>query len=107
MLLNVEERMALIKMLPSRGSFVVIKMVKGLHEKLILTEGEVKSFQFVHEPTKNVYTWNDAGRDKPVEIKINDIEKGIIKETLVSLDKEQGLIFDLICVYERFMQSGS
>jgi hypothetical protein len=97
--LNVGERLMVISVLPKEGSYVTIKMIRGLIEKLGLSAQEIKDFE-VKEVDGNV-RWNSQGAI-PIQVDFVDTELEIIRKQLRRLDTDQKLHPELMVVYEKF-----
>lgn len=83
---------------------MTMKIVQELAETIMLTPDELKRFEFVFDKEEDLFKWNDAGRDEPIELDITDAAHGVICETLKALDKNGALFVDAVPLYERFMQ---
>lgn len=101
MLLNVGERAALLKVLPGKGEYVIMKQVLELQTRLMITTAEEEEFEFKLNTQLDLYTWNDKGRENPVEIAITVQQMKIISDTLHDFRKD--ITLTMIPLWERFM----
>lgn len=102
MKLNVVERLMGIQLLNEykEGNFITFKTIKGLRQKLYITEEESKEFEM--KVVDNRYTWNAKGAE-PKEIELSEGEISLITEPLVKMNKENKLTQDYVVLYELFI----
>jgi hypothetical protein len=100
MLLNVSERTALLKILPQRAEYEIIKSLKPLKDRLKLTEVEVEEFEFTLDEKTGLFKWNNKGIEGK-EIAISPSELRQIKDTLLDLRKEVSEA--MMGIWARFM----
>ncbi len=103
MKLNLLERLTLLKILPKENSFLTLKVVRGLTEKLGVEEKEFKEFGIIQDKKTGQITWNEKGT-KEKEFEIGEKENDIIIESLKGLDKEKKLVTEHLTLYEKFVE---
>lgn len=100
MKLKILERLLMLDILPKEGSFVTLKIVRKLREKVSFTEKEIKDFE-ITQNEKNV-SWN-IKIDSEIEKEFSDMETDMIKEKLKRLDDEKKLEEKHFTLYEKFI----
>lgn len=98
--LNIGERLITISVLPKEGSFVTLRVIRKVIEKIGLTSDEIKKFG-VEEKDGNVH-WNLDG-NIPIPFDFEEVELDLIKKELRKRDAESRLSIELFTVYEKFM----
>lgn len=100
MLLRVGDRIGLQSVLPSRGSFDTLRIVRDLQSALSFSEEELKRLDI----TRNgeLFKW-DGKVDSPVDIPIGEKATDVIKAALVELDSRRQLQAGLLSLYEHFV----
>lgn len=99
--LNVGERMLTLAQLPQEGSFVTLKMIRGLVERIGMKPEEITLFE-VKEADGQIM-WNRAGME-PIEYEFADAEIEIIAKSLKQKDTEGKLRQEMLPVYEKFVR---
>jgi hypothetical protein len=61
MILSVEERVIILSLLPSEGSFATLKILSQLRMGLSFTEEELRKWEIVEVPAEGRITWRDDG----------------------------------------------
>ena len=105
MQLNVQERFALLSLLPTQGDFVTLRVVRELREALSFSDEEHKRLQFKWVDDGRV-TW-EASADEGEEFDFGWKQMQIINETLEKADTEKRLKMDELSVYEKFKEARS
>jgi hypothetical protein len=98
MKLNVLERVTLLGILPTEGSYITFKLLTNLKSELSFSEVELKEFDIKESDGRIFWTKSE---DK--EIEIGDKAKEIIKEALKKLDEAGKINEGNASLYERFM----
>ena len=102
MKLSVFERLNLLSILPSEGSFTNLKIIRETREDLSFDEKENKLLGFQQTDDGRI-TWNiDVVNDK--EINVGEIAKELIKKALKKLDKDEKLTEQHFSLYEKFVE---
>ena len=101
MKLTIQERIALLQILPKEGDFVTLKILQELRAVLGFSEEDYKTFEIVQENDR--VSWGKEGV-KEIELEIGDKAKEIIKDALSELDKNKKLQPEHFGVYEKFVQ---
>ena len=100
MKLNVSERLAVLELLPTSGSFLNLKLVREAREDLSFTEKETQKLEFVTDAATNTVRW------------VGDIEReftfgptiiGMVSEALAARDKKELLEFRHLSIYPKFI----
>ena len=101
MLLSVKERLLLLNVLPDKGDYTSIKIIRKLREDLSFSEKEHKEFNIKMEEN-GLVLWDDKA-EKPKDVPIGEKAIDIIKGSLRKVNAEQQITEDLIPVYEKFV----
>ena len=99
--LNVAERLTLMGVLPREGSFVTLKLLRGLADKVGLKDEEFKELGVKQSGDK--VEWNAKGIE-PKEFEFGEKETDIIKEALQELDKSKKLSQQTYSLFEKFIE---
>ena len=108
--LNVYERSMLNALLPKEGDFDTLKSIQEARTNLLLSEAEVKEFDFKTEQIKDdkgnvtsaVNKWNEKGNEGK-ELEIAGPAMEAIKGVLEEMNKKKQLTSQLIPIYSRFV----
>ena len=101
--LNVVERLMLMPLLPQEGSFVTLRLVRTLVQKIGLSAEELKEFDVKEsiDGDKKIITWNKKG-DMEKELKFEDKEVEVIVKALNELNGKEKLSQREFSLYEKF-----
>ena len=100
MKLNVLERIILLNLLPDKGSFTNLKLIRVAKEELSFSEEENKALSF--QQKGEALKWNDSGiKDK--EFSFGEVIDKLIVNALKELDKNEELKNEHISLYEKFI----
>lgn len=102
MVLNVRERIVLLRTLPREGKLVTLKIVRKLRESLSFTEEEHKRLKFFE---KDGMTHWDPSEDFEREFEFSDVACDVVKEVLKRLEEAGHLKEDQLSLYEKFCGS--
>jgi hypothetical protein len=97
--LGIGERLMVLSLLPKEGSFVTLRLIRGLIDRLGLSPEEITKYNIVEE--EGNVRWMKEGNE-PLEFEFADAETDIIKKELKRMDSENKLPIDLFTVYEKF-----
>ena len=100
MILSVEERVVILSLLPSEGSFATLKILGQLRMGLSFTEEELKKWAIVETPTEGRITWEEDGA---AEIPIGEKATDLIVDALKKHDREDKLPLQAMDIYEKFI----
>lgn len=101
--LDVAARLNLKQVLPREGNFITLKIAKDLLEKIELTQEEGEKYKVDFTTIPGQVSWNEDGKiPKPFEI--TDLEKGVVSDALVKLEKEEKLTLGMLTIYELFVK---
>ena len=102
MKLNVLERLGLLNILPSEGSFTNLKLIRKAKEELSFDEKENKALGF--RQTEDRLMWNEVDIIK--DVKLGEVATMMIVDRLKKLDKEGALKEEQFSLYEKFVEKG-
>jgi len=99
--LNVIERLTVMDLLPKEGSFVTLKLIRNLLEKIGFTGEELVEYELKQEG--NLASWNiEKGKvGKPFEF--GKKEEEVIASSLRKLDEEKKLEQRHVSLFEKFI----
>ena len=100
MVLTVLERLLILGLLPGEGGIVEMRFKKVIGEKIGLTSDEIVRYE-VKEDGANV-RWNNEV-EQTSSIELNEAEVGMIRDSLVKLDREKKLNDGHITLYDKFV----
>ncbi|MDY6957713.1 MAG: hypothetical protein SVK08_01015 [Halobacteriota archaeon] len=98
--LTLTDRFAALEILPTTGNFATWKIVRKLQEQLSLTEEEIKEYRVVEQG--DMITWEN--NTKTAEIEFGEFAEAMIRERLISMDKDQKLESRHYRLYELFVE---
>jgi len=101
MKLNVMERLLTQNLLPEKGSFTNLKLVRVARENLSFTEAENKALAFKQNGEQ--VTWKNDPAAKDADIKVGEVVIEMVKKKLKELDEKEELTPDQMTLYEKFM----
>ena len=101
--ISAKNRLVLMTVLPKEKTYVAMRLLLNLREKLELTKKELEDYKIVIYPNGSISFTNKELANTTKEIRIDNIVVGIIKEEFKKLDKEQKITTDLIELYELFI----
>jgi len=100
--LFVWERFKLLQILPERGDYVTIKIVRKLREDLSFSEEEIEELQFKQDGERMM--WNpEAPQTK--EFQFGPKATNIIAEALKGASKREMLDGALLVLFEKFVDT--
>ena len=100
MRLSVQERFALLDLLPQQGDYMTLKIVRQLREELSFSEEEHEALKFSPVAEGRV-TW-ESSADPLKEFAFGRTQERVIKDVLEKVDKAKNLKMDHFSVYEKF-----
>ena len=101
MLLNVKQRLLLLNILPSEGTYDVLKIVRDQQALLSFTEEEHMRFKIKRQG--EMFAWDESA-DVPMEIRIGEVAATVIKRALRQLNEEGQLKMEFLPLYEHFVE---
>jgi hypothetical protein len=101
MKLNIIERILLSGILPAKGTFQTLKLLRVLKEDLSFTEEENKRLEFRQDGDR--IHWKETAEEW--DIKIGDTMKEIIVKTLKDIDEKGELTDQHFSLYEKFVET--
>lgn len=102
MILSVEERVLVLSILPTEGSFATLKVLTQLRMGLSFTEEELKEWGIVEEPAAGRIGWETNGE---AELPIGEKATDIVVDSLKKLDKGNKLPMQAMGIYEKFIST--
>ena len=107
MKLTIEERYAIIQLLPTRSSFSTMSGIKKAEDILYPSEAEVKKMKIREVLTgdKNQILWDKKEGSKQINIPLGEIVCELIKQKLESLDKDELLERNQHSIYIKFVKN--
>lgn len=100
--LSVWERFKLLQILPEKGDFVTLKIVRKLREDLSFSEEEQAAYQFKQDGERMM--WNpEANQFK--EFQFGPKATSIIVEALQAVDKRKMLDDAVMVLFEKFVDT--
>jgi len=99
MKLNLNERFAILQIIPQEGSFATLKIINDLKMALAPSEAEHKEFGIAQEG--EMLKWNLKGQEER-EIKIGEMASDMIVVALKKLDEDKKLTQNQFTIYEKF-----
>jgi hypothetical protein len=100
--LSVWERFKLLQILPEKGDFITLKIVRKLREDLSFSEEEQAVFQFKQDGERMM--WNPEA-DQFKELQFGPKATSIIIEALKAVDKRKMLDNSQLILFEKFVDT--
>ena len=102
MLLEVQERLALLELLPREGDFAAIKTIRRAREMIDFTPEERMALKFEQKGT--VLVWDiPKGIELIRDIPVDEWTSNKIRDTLINVSNEQKLTDMHFTLYEKFV----
>ncbi|KPK09552.1 MAG: hypothetical protein AMS20_00065 [Gemmatimonas sp. SG8_28] len=99
--LSVADRLALLSLLPEKGSLIHMRVVADLRTHLTFVEKELKEWGIVQLPDGSVRWDKQKAKNKKVEI--GNVARDVIKERLRDMDKNKQLGPEHVPIWDRFI----
>lgn len=108
--LTVQERMGVVAILPTEGTYERIVLVRGIKDKVVLTQAEqeeigytVESLRLGNGQVASQAQWDSKKADDLVfGVAFTKLERNIINESLKELSDKKKLTEAHISLYEKF-----
>ena len=100
--LGINERIALLQILPKEGDYLTYKILQDLKNELSFTEKEIDDWKIVI--SDNRMTW-DVKKERKKKVNIGEKATEVIREAFKKLDKEKKINSSNIALYEKFVLS--
>jgi len=97
--LNVLERLVVLNVLPKEGSFVTLRVIRGIIEKVGYSPQEISDFEITEFEGQT--QWNTNG-NVPKSFELSEVEVDIIRKQLKKLDGENKLVQEMFSTFEKF-----
>jgi hypothetical protein len=101
MKLTVLERIMAQNLLPEKGTFANLKLIRKAKEALSFDDLENKRLNFRTEDGR--VFWDD-GQVEEKDIQLGEVVTEMIKKELNRLDKEEALAMDFMSLYAKFQE---
>jgi len=90
------------QLLPEKGSFVNLGLIRQARENVSFSEKEHKDYD-IKVDANGMVTWSDPGNSDK-EIKFGEVVTEIIKKTLKAMDQKEELEERYFTVYKKFVE---
>ena len=97
--LNIIQRILIFSVLPQEGNLLTMKSLKGLKDKIVFTEEEVKEYEIRMD--EGNYRWNPK-KDSYKTFEITEGEEQLITTGLKILDSEGKLTEQHLSLCDKF-----
>lgn len=105
--LTVFERLIAIALLPDKGNYVTLRLMRELREKLSFSEEEIAKYGFRDGDEENgedpMRTFWDETVDQNADIEFTSNEHKMISDALNQLDTKRSLTEDHFSLFEKFI----
>ena len=100
--LNVGERYALMSILPVKERFDTLLLIKGLKERLAVTEEEKKEIEWVEHKNGSAVWEDEKDLRKPFTFIEGEVE--LLKKLFKAVEESGDLHISLMALYEGFVK---
>jgi len=97
--MSVVNRLTLLGILPKEEDIIRMRTIRNLKMDLALDDDEIRDLNIVQED--GLIKW-DRTKEKPKEIPMDSVRRGVIKETLEKLNKEKKVTDQIIDLWDIF-----
>lgn len=104
--LTMTERIQAFALLPERGDVATLRTLRGLAERLALSEEEKRLYGVVTSQTPRgaTHVWNDLGKTAEFDLEFTPAETALVVESLKALEAEKRLPLGCLTLWEKFME---
>lgn len=105
--LKIEERIAILSILPNQNSVVNLKVTKHIQDEVSFSEDEILKYKIadVRHPNGQVTTeWSKEGKDYTKDIMFGEIAQNIVKKALQEREQQQALHISCLGLWEKFVE---
>ena len=99
--MSIQDRLALLSVLPDKGNITTLRIVRVLRESLSFSDAQHATLSL--EILPDTVRWNPDHDLPDKEIEIGDTARGVIAEALKQADQRQDLSDLHIPLWERFV----
>lgn len=99
------ERLLAMGTLPEQGSVLLLRVRQTLIEKLGPTADEIVKWNVQQEGTR--VTWDPQASGVEEEVALTESEVGILRDSLIKMDREQRLTPAHLSIYEKIVEKGA
>lgn len=102
--LTLLERIMIVEILPTEGSWQEMKIVRDLGEMLYPTKEEEEKYEIktTRIGNKIVTVWNDEAKAARFNIEFREVENDIIAKAIRDRERDKRITMELISVYDKF-----
>ena len=100
MILTVDERLTLLRVLPKERNVADMRILRDLRMNLSFTEEEREKWGIITNHETLMMHWEEDGE---AEIPIGEIATSIIVDELRKLDKQDKITEKILVIFERFI----
>ena len=101
MKLSVLERFKALQVLPQKGNFVTLNVIRKAQELLSFTEEEIKKYKF---RTENDKTFWDDKIEQITDLRLGNKAISIIGEELEKLNNDKKLTLEQMSIFDKFVE---
>ncbi|MGD6807553.1 MAG: hypothetical protein ACQCN4_11410 [Candidatus Bathyarchaeia archaeon] len=109
--LSLKDRVNLLEILPREGNIITLRVIRELQSSIGFSEAEIADYQIelIEVGTSGRFrtSWNERGKSASKNIKIGPKAEKIIVERLEELNNKKILPFQMLDLYERFVEQKS
>ena len=103
MILEVQERLALMELLPKEGDYAALRTLRRAREIIAISPDESKELQF-EQKQDGILVWDpEAAVGLVRDIPVDEWTTGTIKQLLINLENEGKLRDMQLSLYEKFV----
>lgn len=103
MILEIQERLALLELLPKEGDYAALKTLRRAREIISIGPEENEALEFETKPG-GILVWNtEASIDLIRDLPIDEWTTNTIREILINLSNENKLSDMQLTLYEKFV----
>lgn len=102
MRLSVLERIVVQGLLPEKGTFANLRLIREAREALSFNEAENKELKFVEKEGQVTWTENQTAE---VNIEIGEVATEMIKKELRRLSEAEDLAVNQVSLYSKFIEA--
>ncbi len=109
--LSLKDRVNLLEILPREGNIVTLRLIRELQTNIGFSEAEIAGYEIelteIGTSGRFRTSWNEKGKTALKTIKIGPQAEKVIVERLEELNNKKILPFQMLDLYERFVEQKS
>jgi hypothetical protein len=98
--LSVHERFMALQVLPDKGNFITLKIIRKMRENLSFNEDEIKEYEFVE--SEGMTSWSPDAPEKDIDL--GEVGSDILRKELIKMDEENRLEDVHFSLYEKVVE---